>query len=122
MDENTKKEIEELKSFLSKKNSIDIEEEIKSLKKRKRKTYFLLKEAPTQVLLTLIKEGEEVYLSKLIRDSKLAYSNAYYTIKMLEKLKFIEIENLDNYKIVKLTDKGRKLVNLIEEILLLTGE
>ena len=122
MDENTKKEIEELKNFLNKKNNINIEEEIKSLKRRKRKTYFLLKEAPTQVLLTLIKEGEEVYLSKLIRDSKLAYSNAYYTIKMLEKLKFIEIENLDNYKIVKLTEKGRKLVDLIEEILLLTGE
>jgi len=122
VDENTKKEIEELKNFLNKKNNINIEEEIKSLKRRKRKTYFLLKEAPTQVLLTLIKEGEEVYLSKLIRDSKLAYSNAYYTIKMLEKLKFIEIENLDNYKIVKLTEKGRKLVDLIEEILLLTGE
>jgi predicted transcriptional regulator len=104
-------------------NMKEIEDEIKFLRKRKkRKTYLLLKEAPTQILLTLIKEGDEVYLSKLIRDSRLAYSNAYYTLRNLEKLKFIEIVNLDNYKMVRLTDRGRKLVSLIEEILLLTGE
>ena len=101
------------------------EDEAKGLfrhKRGKRKTYLLFKEAPIQILMTLIKEGEEVYMSKLIRDSKLAYSNAYYTLKALEMLKFIEVQNVDNYKIVKLTEKGKKLVELIDQILTLTGE
>lgn len=100
----------------------DLDMDVNNKKQRKRKTYLLFKEAPIQILITLLKEGDEVYLSKLIRDSKLAYSNAYYTIKTLEKLRFIEIRNLDNYKIVKLTDKGKKLITLVEEVLFLTGE
>jgi predicted transcriptional regulator len=100
----------------------NLNEDTELIKKKKRKTYLLLKEAPTIILTTLLKEGDEVYLSKLIRDSRLAYSNAYYTIKTLEKLKFLEIKTLDNYKVVRLTEKGKKLVTLIEEILFLTGE
>lgn len=100
----------------------DLDLDIDNIKKKKRKTYILFKEAPIQILTTLLKEGDEVYLSKLIRDSKLAYSNAYYTIRTLEKLKFIEIRNLDNYKIVKLTERGKRLITLVEEILMLTGE
>jgi DNA-binding PadR family transcriptional regulator len=80
-----------------------------------------LKETPTNLILTLNKY-EEIYLSQLIKEAKVAYSHSYYILDALEKLKIIKTEKVENIKLIKLTEKGKKIANLLNEILLLSGD
>ena len=93
---------------------------MEELKKIKRK-YLFLKETPTNLILTISKY-EELYLSQLIKEAKVAYSHSYYILDTLEKLKIIETKKIDNVKIIKLTEKGKKIANLLNELLLLSGD
>jgi DNA-binding MarR family transcriptional regulator len=67
----------------------------------------------TQSVLVELLKGK-INVSDLSHEFKATYSNIWNVLNLLEKQGFIEYERKKVSKIISLTDKGRKLADLLQ--------
>lgn len=74
-----------------------------------------LKEKQVAALLTLKDQSVIWHLSKIAKHGNSTYVYITKLMSILEKLELVVIETKGNRRIVKLTNKGFKLANSLEE-------
>ncbi|MCM8830592.1 MAG: hypothetical protein NC918_00125 [Candidatus Omnitrophica bacterium] len=79
--------------------------------------YVFLKKKPSLILITLKDETNNWYPSKIAAYCGASYVHVTKFIDELKKIELVLVEKKGKQKIVKLTDKGKALAGLIEEII-----
>ncbi|MEW6528563.1 MAG: hypothetical protein AB1391_01595 [Candidatus Micrarchaeota archaeon] len=75
-----------------------------------------LKEKSVAAFILLKDQNVNWHLSKIARQSNSTYIYITKLMNILEKKGFVILETCKNRKIVKLTEKGLALANLLDEI------
>lgn len=75
-----------------------------------------LKEKNSKVLIILKNSEVEWHLSKIARDTGTTYVYVTKFISHLQKINIVRIEQKGKKRIVKLTDRGILIANLLDEI------
>ncbi|MEK6981453.1 MAG: hypothetical protein AABX38_00855 [Candidatus Micrarchaeota archaeon] len=75
-----------------------------------------LREKPCRVLVTLRDQNIDWYLSKLAKSANVTYVFIANFIPKLEKDGIVTTEIIGKKRIIKLTEKGKYLASLIEDI------
>jgi len=76
---------------------------------------FLFKEKPFELLLAL-SDGTPKNITQLYRKVKTTYSHTLNLLSVLYSLGIIEFRRVGREKVVELTEKGEKLIELIKKI------
>ena len=74
-----------------------------------------MKEKQVAALIVLKDQNSAWHLSKIARQSSTTYVYITKLMSILEKKGLVTLETKGKRRIVKLTEKGLKLVNLLEE-------
>jgi len=84
------------------------------MKKELKKTLF--KEVPVKILLTVYREGE-TYPTEVSYSLKGSYSHIIKTVSKLEEVGLLESKISGRRKVIRFTDKGEKVAELIAGML-----
>ena len=77
-----------------------------------------LRQKPMELLLCLTNGyfNEEKYPSSLAKDSRCTYSHTVHLLQKMERQGLIKFERKGRLKLIKLTEKGEKVAELIREL------
>lgn len=76
----------------------------------------LLREKPARIITTLKDSNNPWYLSKIAKATDTTYVYVTRFISTLERNGMVTIEKIGKKRVVKLTEKGLELANIIEEL------
>ncbi|MBI5046142.1 hypothetical protein HZC07_00215 [Candidatus Micrarchaeota archaeon] len=75
-----------------------------------------LKDKPSRILLILKDTNAQWHLSKIARDTGTTYVYVTKFITLLRQKELVSIEPKGKKRIVKLTEKGFEVANLVDEL------
>jgi len=87
------------------------------LKKEKEAFQCLLNQKPSKVLIALRKNIRDKYITVLVKEVGCMYTSALKILKKMEKANLVESVKQKRIRVIRLTDKGNKVAEHIEEIL-----
>lgn len=77
----------------------------------------LLQEKPTKALMLIKGSAEPVYASVIAREIDSTYAHTLNVLSRLERLRLLRFEKTGRIKLVKLTNLGAKVANVLEALL-----
>ena len=75
-----------------------------------------LRPKPCKVIVSL-KDSNSKYISELAKESGATYVHTTKLLRKLEKENIVSIEQNGKKRMVKLTDKGNKIANALNEVM-----
>ena len=78
---------------------------------------FFLKEKPVMALVTIRRERNEAYCSKISKTIDTTYAHTVKTVSRMEEQGLVESEKVGRKKILKLTPKGEKFADQFLDLL-----
>ena len=76
----------------------------------------VIRDKPSKVFMALKDPNTQWHLSKIAKSTGTTYMFVTHFISNLQKTGFVALETKGKKRIVKLTEKGEKVANLLEEI------
>lgn len=77
-------------------------------------TFF--REKPAMILIELFSSPNETYASSLAKNVDCTYSHVVKVLKEMETFGLISFEKTGRLKVLKLTEKGKKIASLMSEM------
>jgi len=76
-----------------------------------------MQEKPKNILIYLKKENKPVYISIISKEVNTTYSHTFNVLNELEKLKLVYFKESGRVKLVKLTELGYEVANLMTKLI-----
>lgn len=80
------------------------------------KAYTFLKKKPSLIIIVLKDESTNWYPSKIARYCGASYVYTTKLIDEIKKLDLVRVEKKGKYKSIRLTEKGKVIAGLLEEV------
>lgn len=78
--------------------------------------HLILRDKPSKIFIALKDPNTQWYLSKIAKNTGTTYMFVTHLISNLQKSGFVTLETKGKKRMIKLTEKGEKVANLLEEI------
>jgi DNA-binding MarR family transcriptional regulator len=86
------------------------------LNKKKKLTFFFLRDKPSMVLLQLLKENTKRYASVIAKEVDCTYSHTVRILQEFNKRGLVTFDRKGRQKLIDLTKKGREIAENMKKL------